>query len=94
MAFDGVHESSIFEISMKFEKMFSEILGSFKILKVTSHVLSRVECLAFGDVGVILEDDYFIDFKDGRNTSHFADKVCPELGSLGQLQYRIWQGNS
>jgi hypothetical protein len=50
MALDGIHEPSIFKISVQFKEMFSQILWSFEILQIPGHVLSGMKGFAFGDV--------------------------------------------
>jgi len=50
---------------MKLEEMFSEILWSFEVLKVSGHVLRGIEILTFGHVRVVFQDNYLVDLEDG-----------------------------
>jgi hypothetical protein len=47
VTFDGVHKSGIFEIGMHFKKVFTEILGCLKVLKVSGEILGVREVLTF-----------------------------------------------
>jgi len=93
MTLNRIHQPRILQIRMQLEQMFPQILWSLEILQVPGHILRRVEGLAFGHVGVVLEHDDLVDLEDGGDPGHLGDEVGAELGGLRQLEDRVGQGD-
>ena len=67
---------------MHFEKVFSEILRRFEILKVSRNVVTRYKFLTLLSVAVVLEDNNFIHLENGSNSCNLTDEICSECTCL------------
>lgn len=67
---------------MHFEKVFSEILRCFKILKVSGNVVTRDKFLTLLSVPVVLKDNYLIHFENGSYSCNLTDEICSECTCL------------